>query len=51
MKCENEYQDRLMNLTHEKTRRVKIRKDTKRNFIKCEKTEYILTKFVLFSLE
>ena len=28
MKCENEYQDRLMNLTHEKTRRVKTRKET-----------------------
>ena len=29
IKCENEYQDRVLNLTHEKTRRGKTRKDMK----------------------
>ena len=29
IKCENEYQDRVLNLTHEKTRREKTRKDMK----------------------
>ena len=30
MKCENEYLDRVLNLTHEKKRREKTRKDMKR---------------------
>ena len=45
----NEYQDRVLNLTDEKPL-----KDIKRHehFIKkCEKTGYLLTQFVLFNLE